>query len=113
MTRIFVRFREPGWHRWPDAPDTREYLADRHRHVFHYEVSMLVMHDERDVEFHDLLDEARDLLPSTGQFGSCSCETIAREMCEELSIAYPGRRVIVTVSEDGECGATVRDEEDG
>lgn len=108
-TRIFVRFTEPGWHRWPAAPDSRAYLRDSHRHLFHYEVSMLVTHDERDVEFHDLIDAARSYV-HLGDLGARSCETIARDLLGDLHGEYPDRHVIVTVSEDGECGATVEGE---
>ena len=68
---------------------------------------MIVHHDERDVEFHDLMDQVQRLLPGDGQYGPASCETIARRIHGELASKYPERQLSVTVLEDGEAGATV------
>lgn len=112
---ISVRFQVEGWHRWPDAPPNRAYLRDLHRHIFWAEASMPVEHDDRDVEFHDLRDEALGLLDEQGErgvtmaglnFGHRSCEMLARHIAETLATRY-GRAVRVSVSEDGECGSTV------
>lgn len=110
MTRIFVRFTQAGFHYWPGAPDHRIYLADPHRHQFHFEVSMRVHHDERDVEFHDLIDAARDELIPDGNYGPLSCEAIASVLLDRLATRFPGRDIHVTVSEDGEAGATVTED---
>ena len=112
---IFVRLTVPAWHRWPDAPVGRAYLRQPHRHLWHYEARMPVHHDERDVEFHDLMREVRIWLAETYQqdegdgfhFGARSCETLARELGEHLAQRH-GREVEVSVSEDGEAGACVR-----
>ncbi|UGY13763.1 hypothetical protein HAP48_0035105 [Bradyrhizobium septentrionale] len=107
---IFVRFTVPGFHRWAGAPARRSYLADRHRHLFHVEVRMMVAHDDREVEFHDLMDHARaivvDDLGVDGNFGAHSCEMIGRELGDRLAKSYQ-RNVVVIVSEDNECGAMV------
>lgn len=106
MTRIFVRVRAPGWHNWPDAPPQRAYLSYRHRHMFHYEVSMVVEHNERDVEFHDLMDEVQRLLLT--EWGNWSCEKIATRLRSQLAALYGDERdIVVAVSEDGEAGAVV------
>lgn len=72
-----------------------------------------VQHEDREVEFHDLIDEAKQELVNSYrvengiyQFGEDSCETIARKLSESLARNYK-RAVGVEVSEDGECGATV------
>lgn len=105
---IFVRTRREGQHRWPQAPEHREYLRSAHRHLFHIEVSTWVTHDDREIEFHDLLDQVnaywtelpmKDGLPM-------SCEMMAR-MLGELLVAKYKRSFQVSVSEDGECGASV------
>lgn len=110
-TNIFVRFDVVGFHRWPAAPTHRLYLAKEHRHVFKIEISTIVFHDDREIEFHDLLELARTALPgspaASGQsFGPMSCEHIARHIGKELARHY-GRAMKVSVSEDGECGAVV------
>lgn len=107
---IFVRFEQVGFHCWPDAPSHRAYLRTPHRHLFAIEVSTPVDHDERDIEFHDLRDEAaaifRSLAISKQDFGTQSCETLARRLAMQLADRY-ARTVSVIVSEDGECGASV------
>jgi hypothetical protein len=103
VTRIFVRFRQVGFHAWPNATGERAYLAQRHRHVFHVEVSCEVGHDDREVEYHDLLDAAREAFPG-GDLGSTSCEAMARELGKKIARRF-GRAMRVSVSEDGECGS--------
>lgn len=106
---IFVRFQVPGWHAWDGAPHHRAYLGQSHRHLFHFEVQMDVLHGNREVEFHDLLDQSRAVLKQlapAGQFGGQSCEMIATSLGRFLAKTY-GRACQVTVSEDGECGAVV------
>jgi len=101
--KIFVRFRKSGFHQWLQAPRRREYLAYRHRHLFHVEVACHVDHDDREIEFHDLLDFAEQNIEIGGPR---SCEHMARKLMEKLVAEY-NRPFEVTVSEDGECGATV------
>ena len=102
---ITVRFTRQGFHRWPSAPQHRAYLAQRHRHLFHVECSMAVAHDDRDVEFHDMLDFCRGAFVG-GEMGDWSCELMARTLAKEIARRY-GRAATVAVFEDGEVGATV------
>lgn len=105
-----VRFRVPGFHCWPDAPEARAYLRDRHRHLFHFEVDVELNHDERDIEFHDLLDDCKGFVGTGGDYGNWSCETMAARLGGYLLNApkYAGRELAVHVFEDGEVGATLR-----
>ena len=104
---IFVRFTTPGMHCWPAATGRRAYLAQAHRHLFHVEVRLPApVNDARAIEFHDLRDHALLLLGGP-DFGSASCETIAHDLARQLQERYGALFVEVTVSEDGECGATV------
>lgn len=105
--KAVVRFTVAGFHCWPDAPMWRAYLRERHRHLFHFEVSLEVRHNERDVEFHDLLTLCQDQYPATMEFGDRSCEAIAEELIGVLKFHYPDRRMSVGVFEDGEVGAVV------
>ena len=111
--RIHVRFRIAGNHHWKDAPKHRKYLGLDHRHLFHVEVSTEVTHDDREIEFHDLRDQASACFEeqyvgiiSSRDLGEASCEAIARAMGEMLAQMHK-RPFSVTVWEDGECGATV------
>jgi hypothetical protein len=105
-TTITVRARCVGFHHWPDAPGHRSYLAVRHRHEFHVTVCALVMHDDRDIEFHDLKD-ALDLHLPRGEQGGASCEVMAKRILHALGEEWPARIMWVDVAEDGECGARV------
>ena len=110
---IHVRFRMDGLHYWPAAPVHRAYLAMEHRHLFHVEVSTQVEHDDREIEFHDLMSEAQvafmENCVSGTNLGAASCEMIARNMAAALAAAHR-RTFTVSVFEDGECGATVTSE---
>lgn len=106
-----VHFQTLGFHRWPDAPEHRAYLRDRHRHLFYVEVSLEVFHNEREVEFHDLLQFCEDtfgfkIIPNADVLGK-SCETMAEELIEKITRQFGNRRVKVSVFEDGEVGATL------
>jgi len=107
MTEIFVKLRVPGFHHWPNPSTNRAYLGESHRHLFHLEVSMPVGHSDREVEFHDLLDEVRTLFPVGQDHGGKSCEMMAEEIGHTLAIHHK-RSVTVEVSEDGEVGARMR-----
>lgn len=118
MSRIYVNLTEPGWHYWPGAPDHRRYLSMSHRHLFEFRVSLTVHHDDRDVEFHDLIEVVRSAIEALSagprcDFGPRSCEAIARELCHFLVVEAElgGRQITVDVSEDGECGAVFHEEE--
>ena len=103
---VWVKFDFEGWHRWPAAPPHRAYLAHRHRHLFKCAVAVEVDNDDREIEFHDLLDLCVESAPGH-ELGAQSCEMIARRLLNEITRRVGPRRVIVSVSEDGEVGATV------
>lgn len=102
---IFVRFTFPGFHRWEGALEHRSYLATRHRHLFGVEVKCFVNNDDREIEFHDLLDESKAFF-NDPERGNQSCEMMARVLGEYLAFHHQ-RSFTVTVTEDDECGATV------
>lgn len=108
-TKVIVKFEVPGFHRWPEAPEHRQYLASRHRHLFKFVVEAEVGNDDRDVEFHDLREIAADSLTNFEgdkvdgfEFEDFSCERIARHVWGSVAEA-----TAVEVWEDGECGARV------
>lgn len=102
---IFVRFTFEGFHSWKDASEHRKYLSYRHRHNFHVELRCHVEHDDREIEFHDLIDEGKSYFVN-GEMNNMSCEMMARKLAEDLSTKYK-RSFTASVSEDGECGATI------
>ncbi len=104
---IWVSVDLPGFHRWPEAPERRAYLRDRHRHLFQVIVVVAVRNDDRDVEFHDLQETIRRWWGvSIPDLGALSCEAIARRIGKVL-IDSVLSVISVDVSEDGENGATV------
>lgn len=122
ITTVVVRHEVIGFHHWPGAKGQRAYLSSRHRHKFFIEVELEVFHDDREVEFHDLLDNVRDYFAGIGEeWGSSSCETAAygvaanvRDHLAHLGVptgmveAIPRERTMtVSVFEDNECGARV------
>ena len=84
------------------------YLGNSHRHLFYVEAQVEVKHDDREIEFHDLLDFCKSHFFS-GEMGPLSCEMLARDLRQQIVTAYPGRKVIVSVFEDNEVGAIVDD----
>lgn len=114
---VWARVALPGLHRWPNAPEHRAYLRNRHRHLFHVLAAVQVRHHDRDVEFHDLGDMIRSWWRSAGahpvtsvrECGEKSCEHLARELWSHLD-QHKLAVARVEVSEDGECGATLTKE---
>lgn len=109
MTEVWATYVTGGWHNWPSAPEHRDYLASRHRHAFRFTATVPVSHDERDIEFHDLMDLLRASLPKDGEFGARSCETIAKDIVAYfLASGISTDYILIDVSEDGEAGASYR-----
>lgn len=111
MTTVYCTFEKVGFHCWPAAKDilpNRAYLSDRHRHLFKIKITVPVLHDDRDIEFHELRDYAEAWWPENGEMGSMSCEAIAESLCAHVVTEFDIPWVEAEVSEDGECGATVR-----
>jgi len=110
QTSVTVRFRTAGFHQWEDAPHSVAFLKHEHRHIFHVGVTARVTHSNRQLEFFDLCDRAKEVfehvmprqLSRLGpHYGERSCETLASELLMQLR-SYRIDVVAVTVSEDGE-----------
>lgn len=110
---IMVKFEKEGIHRYPAAAtDPRladvSFLAHPHRHIFKFEVGIDVFHNDRDIEFILFKRELEGLYEKgVMQIDYKSCEMLAEELISYLSVKYPGRGMIVEVSEDGENGAYI------
>jgi hypothetical protein len=109
MTSIFVKFQRHGFHHWPNASKInpqRAYLENSHRHLFYVEVEVPVLHDDREIEFHDLQDFLEESWPAWKDQGGKSCETMAKEIAQMVRDEWSDLPWIkVEVSEDNECGA--------
>jgi hypothetical protein len=115
---IFVRFQKEGIHKYPAAATDPalatgdeydvSFLATPHRHIFHFEVTIEVFHNDRDIEF---IQFKRWLENQYSQgilaLDYKSCEMISDDLYEVIATRYPDRNVTITVSEDNENGATI------
>jgi hypothetical protein len=102
ITMVWVRTQFTGFHRWKDAPDEVAFLRDWHRHVFHVRLGMQVTELDREVEFFQLKAKVDSYLAAYDGFRfEMSCEQLAALLQRDFGA------VLVEVSEDGECGATV------
>jgi hypothetical protein len=109
MTSVVVTFTAEGFHRWPEAPAPRAYLAARHRHLFHVRVEVETTHADRDIECHDLRDFCVEAF-GRGDMGTQSCEMMAEGLAQKVTRQFGDRRVKVEVMEDGEVGGNVTHE---
>jgi hypothetical protein len=118
---IWVTFRKEGIHRYPAASEDPSlktgdiydvsFLGYPHRHIFHFTVAIQVWHNDRDVEFIQFKRWLEGLYSSAQNILSLdfkSCEMISDDLYEQIANRYPGRDIEITVSEDGENGATIQ-----
>lgn len=110
---ITIKTQFEAMHYWPDAPDEVSFLRDLHRHIFHVEANIQVSHDDRELEFFmvkKFLDKTIVKMLKDLQF-SRSCEQMAEYLLRAIEKKYKvkgeKRMVSVSVSEDGENGASV------
>lgn len=115
---IWVRFQKEGIHCYPAAAtdpllNTNDeynvaFLASPHRHIFHFRVSIAVFHNDRDIEFIQFKRWLENLYSnSTLELNYKSCEMIADDLYLQINSRYPGRHVIISVSEDDENGCEI------
>jgi len=115
---IFVRFQKEGIHKYPAAATDPalatgdeydvSFLATLHRHIFHFEVTIEVFHNDRDIEF---IQFKRWLENQYSQgilaLDYKSCEMISDDLYDVIATRYPSRNIKIKVSEDDENGATI------
>jgi len=118
--KIWVTFRKEGIHCYPAAAtDPRlntageydvAFLANPHRHIFHFRVSIDVWHNDRDIEFIQFKRWLESLYSGNSSVLALdrkSCEMIADDLYIQIADRYPGRAVEIEVSEDGENGCSI------
>jgi hypothetical protein len=116
---IWVTFRKEGKHRYPAAATDPNlatgdeydvsFLANEHRHIFHFQVWISVEHSDRDIEFIQFKRWLENLYKdATLSLDYKSCEMISEDLYEIISQKYPGREVWIEVSEDGENGSFIK-----
>jgi hypothetical protein len=118
--QIWVTFRREGIHRYPAAATDLSlatgdqydvsFLANPHRHIFHFRVSIDVYHNDRDIEFIQFKRWLESLYSSNEGVLSLdykSCEMMADELYIRIASRYSDRSVTIEVSEDGENGCVI------
>jgi hypothetical protein len=110
---IWVTFQREGIHKFPAAatdPNLADvaFLANEHRHIFHFNIAIEVFHNDRDIEFIQFKRWLENLYQGKLELNYKSCEMISDDLYEAIASRYPGRDIEITVSEDGENGATIR-----
>jgi hypothetical protein len=115
---IFVTFQKEGIHKYPAAATDPSlatgdeydvsFLATPHRHIFHFNVAVQVFHNDRDIEFIQFKRWLENQY-SQGilELNFKSCEMMSDDLFEIIASRYPDRDIEITVSEDGENGATI------
>jgi hypothetical protein len=118
MRTIFVRFQKEGIHCYPAAATDPalatgdeydvSFLATPHRHIFHFEVTIEVFHNDRDIEFIQFKRWLENQYSqSILELNYKSCEMISDDLYEVIATRYPDRNIIIRVSEDDENGASI------
>lgn len=111
---IWVRFQHEGIHCYPAAGtdptlEDVDFLANPHRHIFHFEVRIAVTHNDRDIEFIQFKRWLEGMFDDkTLQLDHKSCEMISDDIFSMVAAKYPDREVIITVAEDNENGSTIQ-----
>ena len=119
--QIWVTFRKEGIHCYPAAATDPKlntageydvaFLANPHRHIFHFRVSIDVFHNDRDIEFIQFKRWLEALYNSSNSVLALdwkSCEMIADDLYIKIADRYPDRAVWIEVAEDGENGCLIK-----
>jgi hypothetical protein len=115
---IWITFQREGIHMYPGADTNPElattdqydvsFLGYPHRHIFHFKVGIQVEHNDRDIEFIQFKRWIENSFSEgTLELDHKSCEMICDDLYEYIATPYPERDIEITVSEDGENGATI------
>jgi hypothetical protein len=111
--KIWITFQRAGFHRYPAASEDPKlsdvsYLGSRHRHLFKFRVEIEIFHNDRELEFHQVLNYCESLYKDNHlEIDYKSVEMLADDLYLQLADKYPGRTMAIEVSEDGECGCRI------
>lgn len=113
LRMIWVTFQKEGIHKYPAAAEDPKladvsFLANEHRHIFHFRVYIDVFHNDRDIEFIQFKRWLQGLYNSEVlTLDYKSCEMMADDLYLQIAQRYPNRCVIIEVSEDNENGCSI------
>jgi len=117
--KIWITFRKEGIHKYPAAATDPalatgdeydvSFLANPHRHMFHFRVWIDVWHNDRDIEFIQFKRWLENLYrDSTLSLDYKSCEMMSEDLYQQISQKYPSREIWIEISEDGENGSFIK-----
>lgn len=111
---IWITTSAEGFHKYPAAlTDPKlatgddfdvSFLGHVHRHMFYYKVYVEIFHDDRDLEFIQVKRQVEEWVRGEKFKYNMSCEMLADQLYQRISNYWPGRDVIIEVSEDNENG---------
>jgi hypothetical protein len=110
---IWVTFQKAGFHKFPAAETDPKladvsYLGNKHRHLFKFRIHIQVVHNDRELEFHQVLNYCESLFEDRViDIDFKSVEMLADDLYDKLAIKYPGRRMMIEISEDAENGCLI------
>jgi hypothetical protein len=110
---IWVTFQREGIHCYPAAgtdPNLADvsFLANPHRHIFHFHVAIEIFHNDRDIEFIQFKRWLESLYQGTLELDHKSCEMISDDLYNVIAMKYPNRDIEISVAEDNENGSLIR-----
>ena len=103
---VYVQTRVENYHSWPEAPDDVAFLRNKHRHEFHFKLSIGVEAD-REIEFFQLKRWLKKLLYTyKSDWADKSCEMISSWLEKQIRNKFGyDRKLRIEISEDGENGS--------
>lgn len=110
---IWVTFQKVGFHKYPAAATDPmlsdvSYLGNKHRHLFKFDIQIEIFHNDRELEFHQFLNYCESLFDTKQiDIDYKSVEMLSDDIYVKLADRYPGRDMVISVSEDGECGCRI------
>ena len=110
--QIWVTFQKEGIHCYPAAASDPalatgdeydvSFLASPHRHIFHFQVWIDVVHNDRDIEFIQFKRWLENLYrDDTLQLDHKSCEMISDDLYLQIAQKYPDRVLVSLTAENG------------
>jgi hypothetical protein len=108
-TTVITKNYIEGFHNYPEAAGSVDFLKHKHRHIFHVECGFEVTDNNREVEIFTRQFEIGDYFAHVfgvpARFGTMSCEMIAERILSD----FQNRNIqYVKVLEDGEGGAVIQ-----
>lgn len=110
MMTVWCTTEFESFHYWPMPPPEHEFLGEPHRHIFKVKLEIEVSRSNRQIEFIKLKRELTAYCINRLQQDYRTSSTLSCEqMCESI-LGWCNEEqhapVSITVSEDGENGAT-------